>query len=45
MVVDDFDIEGVAIAKGKAKSPGTVNRHRPLSFPVAPELEKLEIGV
>lgn len=38
MIIDDFDLERVAIAELEANSPGTIRGHRPLALPIASEL-------
>lgn len=38
MIVDDLDIEGVALIELEADAPPRIDRHRPLPFPAALEL-------
>src|SRR5580693_7784915 len=38
MIVDDLDIPCVTVLEAKTDAPRLVDRHRPLTFPVAGEL-------
>jgi hypothetical protein len=38
MVIHDFDLIRIALAKFEANSPAIIDRHRPLTTPISPKL-------